>query len=128
MGKCSRLEILDDFMKVVSAVYEPKSYFDRMLRLTSLLKCSTRHRPGWFELKRELLALVRLTRVMHSDTTTRQLFWRNMWAALRKGKAAFAQITELVAMYLHLRQQVRYILDTVKAQLPIQEELQRNLA
>jgi hypothetical protein len=124
----NRLAIIDDFLKVVSAVYEPKSYFDRMLRLTGLLKRSTRHRPGWFELKRELLAFMRLTRVMHSDKTTRQLFWRNMWAALRKGKAIFAQMAQLIAVYVHLRQQVRYILDAVKAQLPIHEELQRKLA
>jgi radical SAM superfamily enzyme YgiQ (UPF0313 family) len=119
-----RLEVIDDFMKVVGAVYEPKSYFDRMLRLTSLLQCSTRHRPGWFELKRELLALVRLTRLMHGDRTTRQLYWRNMWAALRKGKGAFTQVARLIAMYVHLRQQVRYILGEVKAQLPMQEQLQ----
>jgi hypothetical protein len=123
-----RLEILDDFLKVVSAVYEPKSYFDRMLRLTSLLKRSTRHRPGWFELKREMLALVRLTRVMHSDKATRQLFWRNIWAALWKGRAVFAQMAQLIAVYVHLRQQVRYILSAVKAQLPIQKELQRMVA
>jgi hypothetical protein len=51
-----------------------------------------------------------------------------MWAALRKGKAVFAQIARLTAMYVHLRQQARYILDAVQAQLPIHEELQRNLA
>jgi radical SAM superfamily enzyme YgiQ (UPF0313 family) len=123
-----RLEIIDDFLKVVSAVYEPKSYFDRMLRLTTLLKRSTRHRPGWFELKRELLGLIRLTRLMHGDKTTRRLFWRNMWAALRKGKAVFSQIAQLIAVYVHLRQQVRYILDAVQAQLPIHEELQRHVA
>jgi radical SAM superfamily enzyme YgiQ (UPF0313 family) len=123
-----RLEIIDDFRKVVSAVYEPKSYFDRMLRLTSLLKRSTRHRPGLFELKREMLALVRLTRIMHGDSTTRKLFWRNMWAALRKGKAVFAQVAQLIAVYVHFRQQVRYILDSVEAQLPIHEEIQRNAA
>jgi hypothetical protein len=65
---------------------------------------------------------------MHSDRTTRQLFWRNTWAALKKGNAAFAQIMELTAMYVHLRQQVRYILDAVQAQLPMHEELRRKLA
>jgi hypothetical protein len=123
-----RLEIIDDFMNVVCAVYEPKSYFDRLLRLTSLLKCSTRHRPGWFQLKRELFALMRLARVMHGDRTTRLLFWRIMWAALRKGKGVFAQIVRLIAMYVHLRQQARYSLDAVTAQLPIHVELQRKLA
>jgi radical SAM superfamily enzyme YgiQ (UPF0313 family) len=123
-----RLDIIDDLLKVVCAVYEPKSYFDRMLRLTSLLKCSTRHRPGWLERKRELLGLMRLTRVMHSDRTTRQLYWRNMWAALKKGNAAFAQVMELTAMYVHLRQQVRYILDAVQTQLPMHEEIKRKLA
>jgi radical SAM superfamily enzyme YgiQ (UPF0313 family) len=119
-----RLEIIYDFMNVISAVYEPKSYFERLLRLTSLLKCSSRHRPGRFQLKRELLALMRLTRVMHGDRTTRRLFWRVMWAALRKGTGVFAQIVRLIAMYVHLRQQARYSLDAVKAQLPIHEKIQ----
>jgi hypothetical protein len=122
-----RLEIIDDFMNVVSAVYEPKSYFDRLLRLTSLLKCSTRHRPGWFQFKRELLAIMRLTRVMHGDRTTRRLFWRVTWAALRKGTGVFVQVARLIAMYVHLRQQARYSMDAVKAQLPIHEKLQLSL-
>jgi hypothetical protein len=50
-----------------------------------------------------------------------------MWAALRKGTGVFAQVARLVAMYVHLRQQARYSLDAVKAQLPIHEQNQHNL-
>lgn len=124
----NRVEILEDFLKVVSTVYEPKSYFDRVLRLTKVLNSSSRHIPRWAELKRDVKTFARLAKAMSLDKTTRHLFWRNVWVALFKGPAAFAQLMRLMAMYVHFKEQTKYTVETVTNLIPIYAENDRQLA
>lgn len=122
-----RVEILDDFLNVVSTVYHPTNYFDRILRLTKMLNSSSRHVPRWREAKRDLLAFARLTRLMSVDKATRRLFWRNAWAALRRGPTAFTQMMRLMAMYVHFKIQIKYTVETVTGLVPLYAENDREL-
>jgi radical SAM superfamily enzyme YgiQ (UPF0313 family) len=124
----NRVEILEDFLNVVSTIYEPKSYFERVLRLGTMLKSSSRHIPRWTELKRDLLTFARMARVMSLDKTTRRLFWQNVWSAFWKGPAAFAQLMRLMAMYVHFKEQTRYTVETVTSLIPRYVENDRELA
>jgi radical SAM superfamily enzyme YgiQ (UPF0313 family) len=123
----NRLEIIDDFLNVVSTVYHPTNYFDRILRLTKMLNSSSRHIPRWREAKRDVLAFARLTRLMSVDKTTRRLFWRNAWAALLRGPAAFTQLMRLMAMYAHFKLQTKYTVETVTSLIPLYAENDREL-
>ena len=124
----NRVEILEDFLNVVSTIYEPKSYFERVLRLSKMLNSSSRHLPRWTELKRDLRTFARMARVMSLDKTTRHLFWRNVWAAFWKGPAAFAQLMRLMAMYVHFKEQTAYTVETVTNLIPKYAENDRELA
>jgi hypothetical protein len=123
-----RLEIMQDYVNVISAIYEPKSYFNRILRLSGLLKVPNRHRPRWFEIKRDMIGAVKLASALTRDPETRGLFWRNVWASLREGPAVFAQMMKLMGMYVHYKKQLAYTLAAVKAQIPIAVEVERKLA
>ncbi len=123
-----RAEILEDFLSVVREVFEPRSYFDRVLRLTHLLRGQTRHRPRWFEVKRDLTGLVRLVRALHADRDTRRLFWRNVVAAARRGRPVFVQAMRLMAMYVHFKAHTRRTLEAVGQLVPVYAEADRRLA
>jgi radical SAM superfamily enzyme YgiQ (UPF0313 family) len=123
-----RMDILQDYLTVISNIYEPKSYFDRVLRLIQTLKGTDRHQPRWFEIRREMIAFARVVRELTADRNTRWLFWRNVWHAARKGKFVFAAAMNLMALYLHFRAQVRYTVQFVTQQLPVHAEIERKLA
>jgi radical SAM superfamily enzyme YgiQ (UPF0313 family) len=123
-----RLEIMQDYLNVIRAVYEPTSYFDRVLRLIGLLKVRSRHRPRWFEIKRDLLGFVRMALTFSRDKRTRPLFWRNVCAALAKGPVVLAAIMHLMAGFVHFQRHARYTLDAIKQQMPIATEMERKLA
>jgi hypothetical protein len=124
----SRVEILEDLLSVVTTVYEPKSYFDRVLRMTTLLKSSSRHRPRWFEIKRDLLGFVRLASTMTRDKEMRRYFWRNLWAARRMGFAGLGMIMKLMGAYVHFKEHVRDTVEAIKRQTASFAEMDRKLA
>jgi hypothetical protein len=119
---------MEDLVNVVSTVYEPKRYFDRVLRLSKQLKSSSRHRPRWFEVKRDLVAFIRLSWAMTKDSETRYYYWRNLVAAIRMGAAGFSSIVELMGAYVHFKIQVRNSVAEVRRQIPIAAEKDRILA
>jgi hypothetical protein len=124
----SRQRIMEDLVTVVSTVYEPKRYFDRVLRLSKLLKVKSKHRPRWFEIKRDLMGFARLTREMMRHRDTRYLYWRNLFAALPMGVAGLSSIMNLMGAYVHFRKQVVFTVTEIRQQIPMIVELDRRLA
>jgi hypothetical protein len=114
----SRQRIVEDLITVISTVYEPKRYLDRILRLSKRLKAKTRHRPRAFAIKRDLLAFMKVTWAMTKDGDTRYYFWRNFAAALRMGPAGVTAILDLMGAYVHFKQQVRYTVAEVRRHMP----------
>ncbi len=124
----SRQRIMEDLVRVVSTVYEPQRYFDRVLRLSKQLKPVSRHRPRWFAVKRDLVAFVKLSWAMTKDSETRYYYWRNLLAAIRLGAAGFGTMVELMGAYLHFKIQVNSSVAEVRRQIPIAAEKDRKLA
>ena len=124
----SRQRIMEDLVTVVSTVYEPKRYFDRVLRLSKLLKVKSKHRPRWFEIKRDLMGFARLTWEMMRHRDTRYLYWRNLFAAIPMGVAGLSSIMNLMGAYVHFRKQVVFTVTEIRQQIPMIVELDRRLA
>lgn len=124
----SRQKIMEDLVTVVSTVYEPKRYFDRVLRLSKRLKATSRHRPRWFEIKRDMAAFVRLTWEMTKHRDTRYYYWRNLIAAIPLGAAGFSSIMNLMGAYVHFRKQVVFTVAEIKQQIPVIAAIDRRLA
>ena len=124
----SRQRIMEDLVKVVSTVYEPKRYFDRVLRLSKQLKAASRHRPRAFAIKRDLMAFVKLSWAMTKDGETRYYYWRNLLAAIPMGSAGFSTILDLMGAYVHFKNQVHHTVNEVTRQIPVVAAMDRELA
>jgi hypothetical protein len=124
----SRKRIMEDLVTVVSTVYEPKRYFDRVLRLSKLLKVRSKHRPRWFEIKRDVMGFFRLSWELSRHRDTRYLYWRNFFSALPMGVAGLSSIMNLMGAYVHFRKQVVFTVTEIRQQIPLIVELDRRLA
>jgi hypothetical protein len=115
----SRRAILEDYRRVISAIYRPRAYFDRVRTLAQRLgrqvpvarqeapvagqeaQAGAARRTAVD--RRRLAALLRLT----SQPTVRRpslarLFWRNVIDAMRHNPGALEQALMSMALYLHL--------------------------
>jgi hypothetical protein len=118
-----RIDIFNEYKTVVSTVYEPRRYFDRVLRLGKKLRCKSRHRPGLFELRRHLRGFVRLSWQMTRDPETRWLYWRNVLRLFWRGHVVFEQVMRLMGIYLHFKRQSRHLTAVLDKQMQRQLDL-----
>jgi radical SAM superfamily enzyme YgiQ (UPF0313 family) len=112
-----RVEILEEYVRVVSAIYEPRAYFDRALRVGRLLNSKSKHRPNWFELRRLRKGFFRTSWRMTKNPKTRWLYWRNVFLMIPRGRVVFEQVSRLMGIYLHFEKQVAYLKGAMKSQI-----------
>lgn len=120
-----RLEIFKEYLAVVEAAYEPKRYFDRVLRVGLALQKRRPRLVRWFELKRQLLGLVRVSWALSQQSQTRRLYWRNVLRLILRGPFVFEQCMRLMGIYLHFQRQTAYLSSALTQQAPLQERISR---
>lgn len=118
-----RIEILEEFMVVIKAIYEPKAYFARALRVGQMLQSKSKHRPRWFEIRRNAIGFVRTARALRRDPETRWLFYGNMLKLMFKGPVVLEQVIRLMGIYIHFKRQAAYILETMEKNMPTQRKI-----
>jgi radical SAM superfamily enzyme YgiQ (UPF0313 family) len=99
-----REHILQDYKAVLSNIYQPAAFFDRVRNLSRMLR-RPNHKPK-IELKligRDLRSLGRLVwwaTITRPDV--RPHFWSVFFGTLRRNPSAMLQVMSQVVMYLHL--------------------------
>jgi radical SAM superfamily enzyme YgiQ (UPF0313 family) len=117
----NRFEIFEEYLNVVRTIYAPKAYMDRVLRVGKMLKCKSKHIPRFFEIKRHIPAFFRLSYAMTKSKETRRLYWRNVVQLVRRGPIVFEQTMRVMGIYLHFREQVAYLEQSIKRQISTQK-------
>ena len=128
-----RRAILEDYRRVVSTIYRPRAYFDRVqsmaLRLGTSRNTGGNAPPAAGKQpsidRRRLAALLRLTfQLTVRRPGLARFFWRNVIDVLRRNPGALEQALMCMALYLHLGPFSRYVvrqLDRQIAELPAEE-------
>ena len=104
-----RREILEDYIRVVEALYDPGNYYRRMLYTGLNLRFSPGLRPGARMQARMLLGFVLVCLINGLGPATAVPFWSAMFKVLRKNLPALEYLGLHAAMYLHLRRHTRFI-------------------
>ena len=123
----SRRAILQDYRQVISNIYRPQAYFDRVRTLTQRLGSSRRgggQTTSGGTAKRAIIdrrRLGALIRLIFYLTVRRPslapLFWRNVIDTLRYNPGALEQALMCMALYLHLGSFSRYVLRQLDRQI-----------
>ncbi|MGH6893012.1 MAG: B12-binding domain-containing radical SAM protein, partial [Dongiaceae bacterium] len=114
-----RREVLEDYRRVLDAVYESRAYFARVRRVGRALR-----RPGHPEKLNAKVALreIRfLLRLVWKMTVTRPelrgLFWSTITDTLRHNPAALKSVIMLTNFYLHLGTFASYLIGELDRQI-----------
>lgn len=96
-------DILDDYRRILQAVYDPAAYAGRLERLAALLdRAGLRRDLPEGDIRRNVRALEYVHRIVTALPETREPFWRALTNCAKTNPAALGFIIMLMAMFLHL--------------------------
>jgi hypothetical protein len=114
-----RRAILEDYRRVVGSIYQPRAYFDRVLRFVQHLDRPPRGIGAELLRDRTSRAIFRrlALRMLFLRRGAGRLFWRNVVEVARKNPAALQFAIIQMAAYLHLGSHARYVEHVIDQQI-----------
>jgi radical SAM superfamily enzyme YgiQ (UPF0313 family) len=109
--KRPRVEILEDYRRVIAEAYAPRAYFNRVFQMGAALNCrEKRLRLPWRERLRELRGFGRLIWRMGVKKDYRIEFWRTLTKLARHNPRALRHGVSWMALYLHFGEFMKVVL------------------
>ena len=117
-----RIDILRDYRDVISRIYKPEAYFDRVKRVSISLNCSQKK----LSLKlthylRDLRALGRIIWKQGVRANYRRIFWKTLIELIRKNPKGLRYGVNLMAFYLHFGPFSQYLLARIDESIAQEE-------
>ena len=109
-----RVEVLEDFLFVITRIFSPRSYFNRVRDLAMVLDRRPRFRPTAAEMLTAARAFLRLTLRMGLRPDCAGYYWRNLFYVLLFRPGSLEAAVSAMAMFLHYRTQARYVEATLR--------------
>ena len=100
-----RVDIYRDLKAVIGEIYSPRVFMDRVLNTTRRLNLNSKHKPNFWELKRQMRGFVSVSTKLLRNPDTRWLYLRNAWKTLWMGMDKFEFAHTAMASYLHFHNQ-----------------------
>jgi radical SAM superfamily enzyme YgiQ (UPF0313 family) len=111
------VEILEDYAAIVGHLYSPRSYFDRVLRVATLLRRRPKKIRGAPLSAKELVALVKVIRRLGFARATAWYFWRTLLRILATRPLNVEQAVRLMALYVHFGRQAPAVIAGVERRI-----------
>lgn len=111
-----RIEILNEYSKIVQSIYSAESYFNRVLQTTKNLKISRRkHKPSTArEITRSIRGLFSVMISLSRNKATRKLFWSHFFKYLLMGPDKFEFAMNMLAGFIHFEHQTKYLVEQIE--------------
>ena len=112
-----RIDILRDFLRVESLIYDPKNYFKRVTDTALLLKYKPKHRPGFIKNLRTGLAFVKLNHQLGKNRSTAWPYYKMVFKVLFKNPGGIEPAVTLSAMFIHFHHQSKFIIKHITREI-----------
>jgi hypothetical protein len=114
-----RAQVLGDYLHVLNSVYSTRSYFDRCLSVSKVLRVRPRFKPPLKRMVRYGLAFLKIVVKLGLRPSTSYYYWRTFLAVLFTRVSSVETVVNLMAMYLHFSRQTKFVsavtLENIKA-------------
>ena len=104
-----RARVLSDFIDILERIYEPESYFARVLCNGLNLKPAYRYRPDLLTRLKNLRSFLRVSARLGLNVRTGALYRKMFFTVLLKNPRAVEAAVNLAAMYIHFARQKQYV-------------------
>ena len=112
-----RTDILKDFVEVLSHIYDPRNYYDRIIRTCLSLKVTNKYKDNLKSTLKNLRSFSRIVRQAGFNRKTGWLFWKMLFVVLLKNPKAIEWGVSLSAMFIHFYKHSNFIVDLTNRQI-----------
>lgn len=109
-----RKEILNDYIKILDALYSPVNYFQRLTLVGLLLKRQIKHRPTFRAALKRAPVFFKICRHLGFQKKTGFLFWKTFVIILITNPKALEAVLSLSAMYIHFSRHSQFIINLTR--------------
>ena len=106
-----RLDILKDYNRVISYIYSPEHYYERVIYTSLHLRPEYKYRPGLMRLLKNIKTFLKICRRVGFNKTTGWLYWKALLAVISKNPRAIEATVNLAAMFIHFQKQSKFIIE-----------------
>jgi radical SAM superfamily enzyme YgiQ (UPF0313 family) len=108
-----RTEVLRNFIRVISELYEPSQYYRRVIFTGINLNSRYRHKPDFRTLLIYMRSFLRVCRVAGFSKQTGYYYWKMFFTVLLRNPKGIEAAVNLAAMYIHFQKQMEYIVQVL---------------
>ena len=112
-----RSDILKDYTSILSNIYDPENYYERLTYLGLNLKPSYRHKHGTLKKIRLFKSFLKVCSKVGFNFRTGTLFWKLLFTILLKNPKALEPVVGFAAMYIHLEKHARFIIELTNTKI-----------
>jgi radical SAM superfamily enzyme YgiQ (UPF0313 family) len=112
-----RIDILRDFVEVLSYIYNPEHYYDRIILTCLNLNVTNKYKPDLQKTLKNLRSFSRIVRQVGLNSVTGKLFWKMFFTVLIKNPKAIEWGVSLSAMFIHFYKHSNFIIDLANQQI-----------
>lgn len=121
-----RLDILGDYIDVVTHLYEPENYYKRVLYTACHLKPAAKYKPSLKKVLMNMRSFLRLCRLIGLKRENGLLFWAMIFKVLTKNPRALEAAVNLSAMHIHFYKQSRFLVELLEKRIKFIREIGEN--
>jgi len=112
-----RKEILEDFVEVISYIYKPEHYYERVISTCLNLKVTNKYKHNFKKTFKNLRSFSRILRRVGFNRTTGKSFWKMFFTVLLKNPKAIEWGVSLSAMFIHFYKHSNFVIDLTNKQI-----------
>ncbi len=119
----SRMDILQDLVKVLQHVYHPERFYERILQTATYLKPANKHRLSFAEVLKLARGFLNISISAGLNRRTGFLYWKTLLKVLIKSPKAAEAVVSLAAMYVHFGKQSEFVVNMMQDKVSNVESL-----
>jgi radical SAM superfamily enzyme YgiQ (UPF0313 family) len=117
-----RINILRDFVDVISYIYTPENYYERIIRTCLSLKVTNKYKHNFKRTLKNLRSFSRILRKVGFNRITGKPFWKMFFTVLLKNPKAIEWGVSLSAMFIHFYKHSNFVIDLTNQQIDYLDE------
>jgi hypothetical protein len=112
-----RIEVLNDYLRVIEKIYDPKNYYERVILTGLNLRPDNKYKPNLRALLKSLKSLLILSGKIGLNRATGWQFIKMLATIIRKNPKAIEAVVNLAAMFIHFQKHSKFVIELTQKEI-----------